>query len=268
MRVQRMLVGPCLAALVAATATTVAVAAPPVAGAVVSFVACPIYRDADSGRKSGCWLADEASTGTRYDISLGIAKPQLGHEVLVEGIVTRDAYGSGARACGGVVMEPVRTSTLTTLCVGALIPAEGFPGRRYVSDPAQVLPQTWVARPDVQLSPGEQRYSIIFDFDSSFLNYQYSEVILDRAARTAIASGARQILVTGYAATGAYPVSGRELQEPVALARERAEIVAEALRRLDVPAKTLTVKWRTNAAALDQSLHEASRRRVDIVVRP
>lgn len=49
--------------------------APPAAGIVVSFVACLIYRDTDASRKSGCWLADEASTGIRYDISLGIAKP-------------------------------------------------------------------------------------------------------------------------------------------------------------------------------------------------
>ena len=34
----------------------------------VRFISCPIYRDADAGRKSGCWLSDDASSGTRYDV--------------------------------------------------------------------------------------------------------------------------------------------------------------------------------------------------------
>ena len=24
-----------------------------------TFIACPVYRDTDAGRKSGCWLADD-----------------------------------------------------------------------------------------------------------------------------------------------------------------------------------------------------------------
>jgi outer membrane protein OmpA-like peptidoglycan-associated protein len=243
-------------------------AAEPPAGSLVSFVGCPLYRDADSGRKSGCWLADENGSGIRYDISLGIAKPQLGHEVLVEGIVSADADGSGARACGGVVLRPVRTSTLESSCAGALVPAEGYPGRRYVLDISQVLPQTWVARPDVQPLRADRQYSIVFDFDSSFLNYQYSEIILDEVARLAIASKARQLDVTGYAVTEPNAVSGQMLREPAGLARDRAEIVAEALRRLDVPPGSLRVEWRANPAALAQPLAEPSRRRVDIVVRP
>jgi outer membrane protein OmpA-like peptidoglycan-associated protein len=252
----------------ALAAAAVGWAAAPPAAQGVSFVACPIYRDADSGRKSGCWLADAASTGIRYDISLGIAKPQLGHEVLVEGIASAEADATGANACGGAVLQPVRTSTLESICAGAVIPAEGYPGRRYVLDATQVLPQTWVPRSDVQPVRTEQRYSILFNFGSSFLNYQYSEVILDRVARTAIASNARSVEITGFAASAGYAVSGRTLREPVSLARERAEIVAEALRRLDVAAKTIKVQWRTDAAALDQPLRETTRRRVDIVIRP
>ena len=250
------------------TTVTATLAAEPPAGKLVSFVGCPLYRDTDSGRKSGCWLADENASGVRYDISLGIAKPQLGHEVLVEGLVSADVDGKGAKACGGVVLQPVRTSTLESSCAGALVPAEGFPGRRYVLDVSQVLPQTWVARSDVQPLRAERQYSIVFDFDSSFLNYQYSEIILDEVARVAIASGARELDVTGYAITGPYAVSGQILREPAGLARDRAEIVAEALRRLDVPPGSLRVGWRANPTALAQLLAEPSRRRVDIVVRP
>jgi outer membrane protein OmpA-like peptidoglycan-associated protein len=232
-------------------------------GTPVSFVACPIYRDADAGRKSGCWLADETSSGVRYDVSLGTAKPQLGREVLIEGVIAE-----GANACGGIVLQPVRTSTLRSTCSGAIIPAEGFPGRRYVSDLPQQLAQTWVVRDELQPPFSEQRYSIVFDFDTSFLNYQYSEVILDRAARYALASKARSVRVTGYAATRGINVSGQILREPPALARERAEMVTEALLRLDVPGHSIALKWRGDAQPLEQPLREASKRRVDIVVSP
>ena len=32
-------------------------------GRLVRFVSCPVYRDADSGKKSGCWLADRRESG-------------------------------------------------------------------------------------------------------------------------------------------------------------------------------------------------------------
>ena len=53
----------------------------------VSFVACPIYRDTNDGRKSGCWLVDEPSTGVRYDVTAAPTKPDWNHAVLVEGIL-------------------------------------------------------------------------------------------------------------------------------------------------------------------------------------
>ena len=46
------------------------------AAETVRFIACPIYRDTDAGRKSGCWLADERASGTRFDVSRGaVASP-------------------------------------------------------------------------------------------------------------------------------------------------------------------------------------------------
>ena len=55
-------------------ATLLMLAAPVAAHAedtrnLVRFVACPIYRDADSGRKSGCWLATDPASGIRYDLA-------------------------------------------------------------------------------------------------------------------------------------------------------------------------------------------------------
>ena len=53
------------------------------AGALVRFIACPVYRDADSGKKSGCWLVDDPASGVRYDASLSPYKPDWNFGVLV-----------------------------------------------------------------------------------------------------------------------------------------------------------------------------------------
>lgn len=95
----------------------------------------------------------------------------------MEGIASADADTTRANACGGAVLQPVRT---------------------------------------------EQRYSILFNFGSSFLNYQYSEVILDRVARAAVASNARSVEITGFAASDGYAVSGGTLREA---SRRRVDIV-------------------------------------------
>lgn len=38
----------------------------PVLGEQQRFITCPIYRDTDAGRKSGCWLVDEGVSGQRF----------------------------------------------------------------------------------------------------------------------------------------------------------------------------------------------------------
>jgi hypothetical protein len=202
-----------LAAALLLAAPLIAAAAEPALGTSLSFIACPIYRDTDAGRKSGCWLGDDPATGARFDVSLGIAKPLLNREVLVEGIVT-----GGAGACGGIVLEPVRTSVLESSCNGALLPAEGFPGRRYVL-PAEVPLPAWVTRTLPQPPYSEQHYALLFNFGSDFLNYQYSEILLEKISLYAKASRAREIRITGYAATRPLQVSGRTLAEPASLAR-------------------------------------------------
>jgi outer membrane protein OmpA-like peptidoglycan-associated protein len=152
-------------------------------------------------------------------------------------------------------------------CNGALLPAEGFPGRRYVL-PGEVGLPTWVPRTLPPPPYSEQHYALLFNFGSDFLNYQYSEIMLEKIALYAKASKASVIRITGYATTRTLQVSGRSLTEPASLARDRAEMVAEALRRLDTGGAMLSVKWHTDAAALDQPLIEVSRRRVDIAVMP
>src|SRR6188768_1568788 len=91
----------------ACCASTAAVAGPK-AGEFLSFVSCPIVRDTKS---VPCWLAEyEGETyflTLQTDVSAPVTPPWLGHQVLVEGVVS-----SEPRICGGVVLKPVHLSVL------------------------------------------------------------------------------------------------------------------------------------------------------------
>ena len=231
----------------------------------MAFISCPIYRDTDAGRKSGCWLADDPATGVRYDVTEGPTKPQLGRQILVEGRISNEP-----NACGGVVLRPVRTAVLDATCPSALIPAEGYAGRRFVL-PEKVMQPTWQARP-VPTSPyTEKTFDIVFDFGNDFLIYQYSELILEDVATYAKASRAKTVEVTAYAATKPFEVSGTRLAEPLELAKARAEMTAEALRRLGIAREQLKVTWHGDPLPLDGPAPtgpESTKRRVTIRVVP
>jgi outer membrane protein OmpA-like peptidoglycan-associated protein len=230
------------------------------------FVTCPIYRDADAGRKSGCWLADDPASGRRYDVSLAPAKPDWNNAVLVEGRVA----GKAADACGGVVLDPVRTSILPEACPRHMLPAEGFPGRRYVLPPRNVAPAA-APRPVPPGPYADRTFQLVFELNSSFLDYQLDDFLLDQAITWIRAAKPARIVVTGWAATTPAMVSGHEIAEPAQIGRERAEKVGEALARLGVDPKTVEVRWRGEAQPVAASgadgLAEPSRRRVDIEVR-
>lgn len=237
--------------------------APGEAPAAVSFVACPVYRDTDAGVKSGCWLANDPASGTRYDVSLGRTKPQIGREVLVEGVATRSSD-----VCGGVVLDPVRVSVLENHCKGFIIPAEGYPSRRFVPPPELMQP-TDVPRPR-PLPPYQSREFVIeFDMHSDFLAYQYSEVILEHVFQYILASKPKQVKVTGFAVSRPIEVSGQRLAEDPSLAERRALMVTEALRRLGVAPSILKAEWNADpqpAPGAPAGLEEASKRRVTIAV--
>lgn len=235
-----------------------------------TFVGCPVYRDTDSGRKSGCWLAIDPSSGIRYDISLGRTKPQLGREVLVEGRLQDENSSSrpplAHTPCGGVVLTPVVVSVLPSLCPTFMLPAEGYTGRRFVLDPKVVLAPADVTE---KLPPPPYRprtWNIEFTYGSDFLQYQYSEVILDEIGRYIRASRPRHVEIIGYAVTKPRTISGRELAESPQLAKERAERVALALSRLGATPAMLHVTWQDNPPPLTSQtgLAAPSQRRVDI----
>jgi hypothetical protein len=239
-------------------------AAPP---ATVRFITCPIYRDTDAGKKSGCWLADDRATGQRWDVSLAPSKPDWNYEVLVEGIAVTD----GPQPCGAPVLDAVRTSILPGRCTRQMLPAEGYPGRKFVL-PARNIKPLAVAR---EVPPGPYApttFHLLFDFDRAFLIYQYDDYFLDTAITWIRAAKPKAILVTGYAASAPSIVSGRMIAEDRGIARVRAEKTVEALVRLGIDRRIIRVRWQGNAPAIDipeaDGLAEASRRRVDIAVTP
>lgn len=146
-----------------------------------------------------------------------------------------------------------------------MLPAEGYPGNRFAL-PAEVMQPTDVPRPVPEAPYDVRHYSIWFDFDSDFLRYQYSEVILEQAALYAGASDGR-VTVTGFADTAGFTASGRRMAEVEALGRRRAERVAVALRRLGVPAGHLHTAWNGRPQPRD-ALAQPSLRRVEILVEP
>ncbi len=242
------------------------VAAEPAADQV-RFIGCPIYRDADAGKKSGCWLADNRETGVRYDVSPSPTKPDWNYAILVEGRPAKDQVD----VCGGAVLDPVRVSVLDEPCTRAMLPAEGYPGRRFVL-PARNIRPLYEARPPFEQPFRERTFSIPFEFGRSFITYQLSDYLIDQAVAYAVASHAARVDITGYAATTPVVMSGRRIAEAPEIARARAKVAADWMRMLGVPEDRLHVSWRGGAQPVDMpgadGLTEPSRRRVDIRVVP
>lgn len=191
------------------------------------FIACPVYRDTDAGLKSGCWLATDPATGIRWDVTMSPHKPDWNRAVLVEGIVSAE----DGSLCGAPALEPVRTSVLDQPCLRHMLPAEGFPGRRFVLPPRNVRP---LANPP-QVEPGDRTdrtFTLFFEFDRDFVVYQYSDYLLDQAAQWIRAAKPSRLVVTGYAASEPETVSGQVIAERPEVARERADKIALSLSRL------------------------------------
>jgi outer membrane protein OmpA-like peptidoglycan-associated protein len=231
------------------------------------FVTCPVYRDTDAGRKSGCWLATDPVSGLRYDVSLAPTKPDWNHAVLVEGLISADP----GQACGAPVLNPVRVSVLPDGCTRHMLPAEGFPGRKYKLPPRNVQPLSVPREPPAKPFMPKTFY-LFYDFNSDFGIYQLDDYFLDRAANYIDGTAAHEVVVTGFAATSPSQVSGRTLAENPDIARQRSQSVAESLRRLSTRPYHIVVKWKkaANPIPVDDAdgLVEPSRRRVEIEVRP
>lgn len=252
---------PC-AALLAGTAA--ATAADTDTDTTVRFLACPVYRDTDAGRKSGCWLGTDGATGRRYDVSDAPFKPWVGRMMLVEGEIA-----ATPDICGGTPLAQVRVAVLDERCPEAVIPAEGYPSKPSVV-PANAMAPLSVPRAPPAPPYARRQYQVEFTFGDDRLMYQHVEVTIEKAALYAKASGAT-VDVLGAADTVGFTASGRRMREPAALAAARAAAVREALVRLGVPTARIRVHADLHPATLPDwpaALALSSRRRATITVVP
>lgn len=244
------------------------VSAAPPPGEGISFVSCPIVRDT---RSVPCWLSEYAGD-TYYltiqsDVSAAVQPPMLGHQVLVEGVVS-----DRPRICGGIVLEPVRLSVMPELDANCntILPAD----ERYTIDfnprppgPSAgrlaFAPDPSVPVAELPLPEGPQTFQLYFDVDKgvSFRHPAVLTEILDTAARL----GASRMRITGL--TGAHRLSdGSLLRESAGVGRRRAEEVAGLLRGagLDLPVE---VEWTERNAEAD-GVDDWMSRRVTVVLIP
>lgn len=237
---------------------------PAIAADPVRFLACPVYRDTDAGRKSGCWLGTDGATGRRYDVSDAPFKPSVGRLMLVEG----DPAGT-PDICGGAPLAHVRVAVLDEHCPEVIVPAEGYPSKPSVVPPTAMAPLS-VARVLPAPPYARRRYQVEFTFGDDRLMYQHVEVTIEQASLYAKASGGKVELL-GAADTDGFTASGRRMREPGPLAAARAAAVREALLRLGVPAARIRVRTDLHPATLPDwpaALALSSRRRVTITIVP
>lgn len=236
------------------------------AAAPISFVACPVYRDTNDGRKSGCWLADDPVSGVRYDVTAAPTKPDWNRAVLVEGWIAPGA----ADLCGGKVIEPVRVSVLDRPCTRHQLPAQGFKGRRFALPERNVRPLYEPGKsPARPFQPA--RFTVPFDFGKDFVVYQLADYYLDQALEYAIAVAPARVNIHGSAQARLRTVSGIALIEPAGLARSRAKRIKRAFLLRGIPERALHIVPAAGPpyvpAAFD-GVTSAYERRVDIEVIP
>lgn len=244
--------------------STAPVAAP---STEVRFVGCPVYRNTDAGRKSGCWLADSPEDGLRYDITRSPTKADWNRAVLVEGRVSADQTNT----CGGIVLEPLRVSVLEQSCTRAMLPAEGYPGVRFVLPARNIRP--FHEPRDIPVPPYQERtFGIWFDHGRSFVVYQLSDYFINLASLYALDVDARRVEVTGWSLTTPETVSGQVLVEDALLARRRADVVANWIHMMGVPRERIVSRvahdGSTSTLEGSDGLASASRRRVEVRIIP
>ena len=167
-------------------------------------------------------------------------------------------------------MAAVRVAVLDAPCTRFMLEAEGYPGRKFALPRRNVRPlYEERATPDRPFQP--KTFAIPFDFDRHFVIYQLSDYYLDAAINYALDVAPARITVTGYAQTDPIAVSGQNMAEPVALARERAALVAKALEMRGVPAAAIAVTTAAPGESDDPAfdgLHGPSMRRVEVRIEP
>jgi outer membrane protein OmpA-like peptidoglycan-associated protein len=213
-----------------------------------SFVACPLVRDT---KTVPCFLAQyEGETyylTIQQDIQAELYPPQLLHEVLVEGTVA-----PGPRICGGIPLKPVKLSVLPelNLSCNTILPAEpgieAPPTRRPAGPSTKQAPVIPGAAPAGPVGPerftppfAEREFQVTYDFDSAFLFAKDTRVV-SQAATYANAAKAKAVEITAHRAASLLS-NGRTITEAEAIAKRRADAVADILRGLGIPPASIKV---------------------------
>lgn len=223
-------------------------------GERLNFVSCPIVRDTST---VPCWLAEYQGElyylGIQTDVSAEFQPPWLGHQVLVEAVVSDQP-----RICGGVVLEPLRTTPMPELdpSCNRILPAEdqytidfnprppGPSGGRLAFESQSAAPgQTQRAGQSAtqQDSPmsSDDSFELTFDFDRS-LAFRHSRALM-RIVDYAQQTSAGHIRIHGN--RGATLLSdGTLLVEHANTAQRRAEAVARLLGGIGLQAE-VTASW-------------------------
>ena len=231
-----------------------------------SFVACPIVRDTST---VPCWLAEyEGETyflTLQTDVSAPVNPPQLGHQVLVEGVVADEP-----RVCGGIPLKPVVLSVLPEIdsSCSTMLPAEDRynltfepprppgPSRgRLAFDnpnpaPRRAVPETL-----------PRTFTLQYDFDSA-IAFRHAGV-LQQIQDVVVKQKAARVDITAYRAASLLS-NGKTLTERDGIGRRRAEQVASLLKDAGLTAVTYQVQWQD--APPPDGLDDAAGRRADIVV--
>jgi hypothetical protein len=219
-----------------------------------------------------CWLS-EYQGETYYltiqsDVSATVQPPMLGHQVLVEGVVSDQAP-----ICGGIVLEPVNLSVMPELDANCktMLPADD----RYVVDfnPRPPGPSAgrlaFAADPSARPAAppprpeGEQSVSIYFDFDKgvSFRHPGELSSILNLAGRLP----ARTVRIVGV--RGAHRLSdGSVLRESEGVGRRRAEEIAGLLEGAGL-ASAAIIDWIDGTDEADGT-DDWQTRRVTVILSP
>ena len=269
-------------AAVALALPTLLLAAPP-PGTRISFVSCPILRDT---RSVPCWLSSYESElyylTIQTDVSAEVQPPLMGHQVLVEGVVS-----DAPKICGGVILSQVRLSAMPEIDANCReeLPADdrytvnaprppGPSGGRFafagdtpgVAPPADAAPAgargagaapapggARAGGPPRQGGApvaGPQKFDVYYDFDKgvSFRHPASLGQILNAARR----GDAKRVRITGV--RGAHKLSnGTLLQEAPNTGRRRAEELAHLLAGagLTLPAEVTWISAEKDADGVD-----------------
>lgn len=254
-----------------ALAVLVAISAPQLGGQSprrLNFVSCPIVQDTPT---VPCWLSEyegeQYYLGIQTDISADFDPPYLGHQVLVEGIVSDEP-----RICGGVVLKPVTVSPLPELdqscsVIRPAVPQFTVPfaprppgpsGGRLAFDPP---PSSSAA-----LKPpyGARSFELFYDVDMLVMG-RHSGLLTEIFDYAKKIPGARLKVEAG---RGASKLSnGRVLTERAGIAKARAEEIAELFEGAGVSRSAIELTWREDPDTAD-GIDDWRSRRVTVRVEP